>query len=134
MFFLELHTPNSSKVIIKNFAEYETRKETGIDRVQAEETVKQHLVRSGGAPQMVPEQPGTMGDLMLHETAVARVRLKIGKGTPAQPWLETPEQFKARMQQVCREVNAEYEVESLCRELPSRLEALKDRGGDKLKK
>jgi hypothetical protein len=80
------------------------------------------------------EQPGTMGDLMLHETAVAWVRLKIGRSTPAQPWLETPEQFKARMQQVCREVNAEYEVENLCRELPSRLKDLKDRGGDKLKK
>ena len=80
------------------------------------------------------EQPGTMGDLMLHETAVAWVRLKIGRSTPAQPWLETPEQFKARMQQICREVNAEYEVENLCRELPSRLKDLKDGDGDKLKK
>ena len=52
---------------------------------------------------------------------------------PRCPWEETREQFKARMQDVCRQINAEYDVEGLCRKLPARLQELSDRGGDKLK-
>ena len=79
-------------------------------------------------------QPGKMSDLMLHETAVAWLRLKMKWSTPKEPWLETTVQWKARMQEACRQVNAEYDVEGLCRELPGRLEKLREKEGDRLKK
>ena len=52
---------------------------------------------------------------------------------PRYPWKETREQFKARMQDVCRQIDAEYDVEGLCRKLPKRLQDLKDKEGDRLK-
>ena len=72
--------------------------------------------------------------MMLHETAVAWVRKRMGHGTPAVPWEETVDQYKTRMQLVCRQMNAEYNVESLCKELPERLVDLKNKQGDKIKK
>ena len=80
------------------------------------------------------KQPGTMQDLMLHETAVSWMRAKLTTTCPARPWKETREQYQARLHECCRQVNAEYDVEGLCRELPSRLEELKRRKGDRLKK
>ena len=80
------------------------------------------------------QQPGTLSDLMLHETAVAWLRFKLKTNLPAKPWEETLEQYRARMQETCRQINAEYDVEGLSRELPSRLEQLKARDGDRLKK
>ena len=62
------------------------------------------------------------------------VRERMKHKTPARPWEETPEQFKARIQEVCREINAENDVEGLCRELPERLQDLKRRKGDRLRK
>ena len=53
------------------------------------------------------KQPATMGDLMLHETAVAWLRKLMGWSTPKEPWLETPEEVKARMQEACRKVSNE---------------------------
>ena len=53
---------------------------------------------------------------------------------PARAWQETRDQFKSRIQGVVRHINANYDVENLCRELPDRLKQLKDIGGDKLKK
>ena len=79
-------------------------------------------------------QPGTLSDLMLHETAVAWLRLKMERSTPKEPWLETKEDWKARMQEACRQINAEYDVEGLCRELPGRLRKLRETEGDKLRK
>ena len=79
-------------------------------------------------------QPGKLSDMLLHETAVAWLRLRMARSTPARPWLETTAQWKARMQEACRQVNAEYDVEGLCRELPSRLEKLHETEGDKLRK
>ncbi len=71
---------------------------------------------------------------MLHETAVAWLRSKMQRSCIARPWQETREQHKAHMQQACREVNMEYDVEGLCRQLPERLERLKLKLGDRLKK
>ena len=79
-------------------------------------------------------QPGKLGDMMLHETAVAWIRLKLQNTCPVRAWQETREQYKARLQQICRDINSEYDVEGLCRELPDRLEDLRERKGDALKK
>ena len=80
------------------------------------------------------KQPGTLQDLMLHETAVSWMREKLLVNLPARPWEETREEYKARLQECCRKINAEFETENLCRELPDRLEELKERKGDRLKK
>ena len=62
------------------------------------------------------------------------MRRKLLENSPARPWEETREEFRARMQKACRQINAEYNVEGLCRELPERLQKLKAKQGDKLKK
>ena len=80
------------------------------------------------------KQPGSLSDLLLHETAVAWLRYKMKLSTPARPWKETSEQHKARLQEACRKVNAEYNVEGLCKQLPERLDKLKEKKGDRLKK
>lgn len=79
-------------------------------------------------------QPGILQDLMLHETAVAWVRLKLQTTCPARPWEETRDQYKARLQEIGRQINAEHNVKGLCKELPDRLEELKQRKGDRLQK
>jgi hypothetical protein len=79
-------------------------------------------------------QPGDLQDLMLHETAVAWMRALLQTSCPARPWQESREDYKWRLQEACRQVNAEYDVEGLCKELPDRLEELKKREGDRLKK
>ena len=76
-------------------------------------------------------QCGDLQDLMLHETAISWVRAKMVLSCPARPWEETREQYKTRLQVSCRQVNAECEVDNLCRELPARLEELKKRKGDR---
>ena len=80
------------------------------------------------------QQPGSLSDMMLHETAVAWLRYRMQLSTPACPWNETREGHKRRMQEACRQVNAEYDVEGLCRQLPARLEKLKELKGDRLTK
>ena len=79
------------------------------------------------------KQPGQLSDLLLHETAVAWLRYKLKLSTPERPWKETREQYKVRIQEACRQVNAEYNVQGLCRQFPERLEKLKEKEGDRLK-
>ena len=69
-------------------------------------------------------QPGSLQELMLHETAVAWIRRGLTWTLPAKPWEETVEDFSARMRGVVQKINDEYNVDGLCRELPARLEAL----------
>ena len=79
-------------------------------------------------------QPGLLGDMMLHETAAAWIRELMGQTTPARAWEETRDQFKSRIQKIVRHINAHYDVDILCKELPDRLQQLKDLEGDKLRK
>ena len=79
-------------------------------------------------------QPGSLQELMLHETAVAWIRRGLTWTLPARPWEETVAAFSARLREVVRKVNDEYNVEGLCRELPTRVESLYDAEGGKLQK
>ena len=63
-------------------------------------------------------QPGQLQDLMLHETAVSWLRQKLMTNGPAKPWEETREEYRARLQESCREISAEHDVEGLSREFP----------------
>ena len=45
---------------------------------------------------------------------------------------ETPAAFGARLRQCCAEINAELNVDGLCRDLPRRIQQLVDLEGDRL--
>ena len=51
---------------------------------------------------------------------------------PARCWEETPAAFGARLRQCCAEINAELNVDGLCRDLPRRIQQLVDLEGDRL--
>ena len=62
-------------------------------------------------------QPRDLQDSMLHEITVAWMRELLKASCPARaPWQESREGHKRRLQEACRQVNAEQDVEGLCRE------------------
>ena len=79
-------------------------------------------------------QPGKLSELLLHETAVAWVRLKLATSLPTCPWEETSQQHLARLRRIAASINAEHDVVGLCRALPSRVNLLHERRGGKLAK
>ena len=79
-------------------------------------------------------QPGTLAQVLLHETAVAWTRVQLALTCPRTPWTETRSAFSDRLREVCRTMNAEHDVEGLCHEFPGRIQQLVDRGGDSLGK
>ena len=79
-------------------------------------------------------QPGQMGDLMLHETAVAWIRKLETATLPKRPWEEDADAFGARLKEIVAKINKKHDTDSLCRELPERVEKLFEKEGGKLKK
>lgn len=77
-------------------------------------------------------QPGQLQELMLHETAVSWMRDRLAKTMPRTPWQETPEQYGARLKVCAAHINANHDVDQLCRDLPKRLRELDDAEGDRL--
>ena len=78
------------------------------------------------------QQPGKMGDVLLHETAVSWIRYREGKTRPKEPWHESVADFGVRLKAICQDINDTLEVDDLCRAFPKRLHKLKDREGDRL--
>ena len=56
-------------------------------------------------------QPGTLQEVMLHETVVAWARNLMTKSTPAKPWEESPELFGRRLKEAFAFMNDNYNVE-----------------------
>ena len=80
-------------------------------------------------------QPGDIQDVLLHETAVAVVRLELAQGIPRAVWRETPEEFNVRLPEVRQQITAKGGMDSLCREWPQRIHDLvHDPKGDRLRK
>lgn len=80
-------------------------------------------------------QSPDMGDMLLHETAVAWLRKYLRTSRPeALPWQETKEMWSRRVQQAVAFANQKYDVAGLCREFPSRLQTCIDNGGERLDK
>ena len=79
-------------------------------------------------------QPGKMGDVLLHETAVAWIRAELQRTSPKKPCQESREEHCSRLREAARHNNANFDVEGLCAEWPSRIAELIARGGDKLSK
>ena len=79
-------------------------------------------------------QPGKMGDILLHETAVAWIRSRERKTVPARAWEESYEDFSKRLKQIVSEFNGKFDIDGLCREFTDRLHELVNGEGAKLKK
>ena len=79
-------------------------------------------------------QPGALQELMLHETAMAWLRLRLAKTTPPRAWEETVDAFCARLTKCCAYINEHYDVEGLCRGFLERVELLRELEGGRLKK
>ena len=79
-------------------------------------------------------QVGQMGDILLHETAVAWIRRLERRSMPARVYEETIEEFGTRMKGIVSDINGKYDVSGLCRGLPDRISALVAARGAKLEK
>ena len=77
-------------------------------------------------------QPGSLQDVLLHETAVSWLRTRLTRSTPKNCWEETREQYGRRLKRCCEEVNNECDVEGLCRGFPKRLKRLEETEGGRL--
>ena len=80
------------------------------------------------------KQPGSLQDVLLHETAVSWLRHRLSRSTPRNCWEESREDYGRRLKRCCDEGNKECDVEGLCKELPKRMKLLQDKDGDRLKK
>ena len=77
-------------------------------------------------------QPGKLGDWLLHETTVSWIRNREKKLRPKEPWKESVADFAVRMKSICADINNTCKVEQLCNDVPKRLKELKDAEGDRI--
>ena len=77
-------------------------------------------------------QPGNLQEVMLHETAVAWIRLLETKTRPKEPWKESVDAFTTRMQGIAKDINKRHRVDNLCKALPKRLKQLVENKGDRI--
>jgi len=69
---------------------------------------------------------------MLHETAVAWIRLRLGRTVLAKSWEETREAYATRLKRICEDINDNLEVERLCRAFVKRVDKLVVNEGGRL--
>ena len=75
-------------------------------------------------------QPGSLQEVLLHETVVAWVRNREKVTQPKYPWTETEAQYGSRLRAICQYINQNYDVDGLCRALLRRVQKVVDaRGG-----
>ena len=80
-------------------------------------------------------QPGDIGDMLLHETAISWLRRQEEKSRPVLPWEETPQEFAARLQRAVDHINTTFKVRAMSLEFPDRLDLLVNKTkGDRLPK
>ena len=79
-------------------------------------------------------QPGELQEVMLHETGVAWMRVRLAKTVPRNAWEEVRDAYRTRLKSCAAYSNVHYDVEGLCRPLPERLQELAAREGDRLRK
>ena len=77
-------------------------------------------------------QPGNLSEVLLHETAVSWLRVRLAETVPAKAWDETREEYSTRLRQCCQVVNNSYNVDGLCRNFLTRIAKLKERNGGRL--
>ena len=80
------------------------------------------------------QQPGSLQEMMLHETSVAWMRHRLTITKPKKPWEETVGSFESRLRLAAAFINDNYDVAGLTRELPERVRRLIAAKGGKLSK
>ena len=81
------------------------------------------------------QQSPDLGDVLLHETAVAWIRAQLRKEKPVVvPWEESQQQWSQRVRRVIQRINENYNVHGLCSEFPQRLEKVVAGEGERLRK
>ncbi|CAK0800003.1 unnamed protein product [Prorocentrum cordatum] len=81
------------------------------ERAEAMEAATMHLYLGRDAARQSPD----VGDVLLHETAVAWFRKQMrNEGPNGLPWHETTEQWARRARRVVAAMNQEYDVSGLC--------------------
>ena len=79
-------------------------------------------------------QLGRMQEILLHETAVSWIRLRLEKTVPSKQWLETTEQYASRLRGVVDDIDANLDVEGLCKSFPNRLDLKIEAKGGRIPK
>ena len=74
-------------------------------------------------------QPPDIPDVLAHETAISLVKLREIQSKPARAWEASREAFTVRIRGIAQEVNAQCDVEGLCRGFVKRLEQVVDMKG-----
>ena len=77
-------------------------------------------------------QPGSLQEVLLHETVVAWVRSREKVTQPKYPWTETEAQYGSRLRGICQYINQNYDVDGLCRALLKRVQKVVDAGGGRI--
>ena len=79
------------------------------------------------------KQPGALQELMLHETAVSWIRVRLLKSTPNRNWEKMREDYGKRLKRCCDNINKHLDVDGLCHAFPKRIKTVRDNDGGKLK-
>ena len=66
-------------------------------------------------------QPGHMQQVLLHETAVSWIRLRLPATGPSKPWLETRGEYASRLRQVGGDINMTLDVDGVMQGPPKTL-------------
>ena len=65
---------------------------------------------------------------------VSWIRHREKRTLPRQPWAETVTEFRSRLKGICEHINANHDVEGLCRGFPGRFPKVIDAQGDRIGK
>ena len=78
-------------------------------------------------------QPGQLQEMMLHETAVSWMRVRLAETVPVREWQETREQYADRLRRCVADINDRLDVDGLCRGFNKRVATLRKKKGGRLK-
>ena len=79
-------------------------------------------------------QPGHMQEVVLHETAVSWIRLRLAATVHSKPWLETRGEYASRLRRVVDDINTSLDVEGLCKGLLKSLDLVIEAKGGRIPK
>ena len=79
-------------------------------------------------------QPGNLQEAMLHETAVSWIRTRLRETVPKRPWEETQDNYAKRLKLAAAYINENHEVANMNLELPSRVAAIAEAKGGRIRK
>ena len=70
----------------------------------------------------------------MHENAVSWIRLRLASTVPSKARLDTKDEYASRLRRVVDDINANLDVEGLCKGLPKRLDLVIEAKGGRIPK